>query len=272
MSILTGGLRKVCFANPANGDRVVVSKISSGSTSPEPDVITSATPSGAVFGGLNYNYTIGFFDYSQSIIDQFVTWENADTEVIAILLYDNAVRFWLDPTPISGFIDSMNMNAQDGVSPFTVNLLKGYSDPNIYLGVNFLRAAAKRNVANKTQLALTTDYTPLIRSAGTSQFRLDMGFGNFGISSSGGATLKLPFPFPGETFNIGMTTEASPASFTVASLLFNNTVVNSSTFDTDGSTNQFTVGAGAYWLSVVIPNEDIQTIFARLKGTGNTIL
>ena len=264
---LIGGLRKVCFANPANGDRVIVSNISAITETPE-EKITSDTPTGVSSGGHSYNYNISFFDAVGAT--EFEAWENADTPVIAVLLYENGVRYFLDPVPISGYLESNQMNARDGVSPFTVNMQIAYSDPYVYLSQNLLLGAVKRNADNKTQTALTTNFVPKVRISGTGTLQLNYLNNSIGNETGDALTIQFPFPFPGESFNASMDTNAGPSTFTVSSRLFNETVVNTSDFGTNGSANAFTVGASAYWLRVVIPADSLSNIYALLKATGNT--
>lgn len=266
---LIGGLEKVCFFNPVNGDRVLVHKISSEATETPEEKVTSDTPTGVVSGGKGFDYHLGFFDYTPAGDAQFTVWEQDKTPICAVLLYSNGVRYFLDPVPINGYIDSALMNSEDGVSPFSVHMMIRYSDPDVYLGNNLIRTALKRNNANKTERNFTANYVPKRLSSGTGNFRLSYASQGLGMAGGGTPTIRIPFPFPGVSFKYGVNTEGGPSTFTVSSQLFNGTVVNSETEDTGSSEYEFTIGTGAFWLAITLPNDDLSGIYARLRGTGN---
>ena len=247
MSTLTGGLRKVCIYNPVNGDRVILRSISAETELPV-EWINSDTPTGNAQGQKDINYTIHFFDADSAIRTQMETWEEADTPVCLVMLFTNAVAFELTPQSISGFIDSLATNANDGVSPFHFNYKLINHDPFSYKGVNFLWAAMKRNNSGETQFNRTANYRPeLLDGASPGQWRRDnatqtaVGIGN--------GEFVVPFPFEGETIFADIKEDTTVDDFFVRVLNFAKTQISQQVVSV-GTIHSQTIPSGGFWVTI----------------------
>ena len=247
MSKLRGGLRKVCIYNPANGDRVILHKISA-QTSLTEEWINSDTPTGNVQGQKDKEYEIHFFDADGAIQTQMEAWEEADTPVCLVLLFTNAVMYELTPQNIGGFIDSKKANARDGVSPFHFNYKLINHDPFAYKGVNFLWQVLRRNAGDKTQFAANTAYKPkLLEGANpgtwrrTGALQIDAGTGE--------GEFVIPFPFENETVFCQLKEDTEIDKYVVRTLNFAKTQISTTNVDT-GNIHPQTMGAGAFWITI----------------------
>ena len=255
MSNLIGGLKKVCVYDPGSGDRVVLFPISAATTDTPTNPITSDTPTGAVSGGKEYPYTIGFFDGTAtasgnpSYSELLESWQNNDTPVRAVLLYQNAVRFWNEDTCIDGYIESQAINARDGVSPFSISLITVRNDPDIYLGINLLWAAMRRG-ADGTQFA-DADFVPVrMVPAGDERWRvvpiIRMTVNSGTLGDPG--VIKFVFPFPGETVFFGSQTFQDPpdSPFRLIARNYAGTSLGTQTYST--GIQSFALPANTYTL------------------------
>lgn len=243
-----GGLRKVCFYDPATGDRVVVSRISSATTSTPQEKITSETPTGVTSGGDSYVYDIGFFDADPALLGQLEEWESDETPIRAVLLYENNVRFWNESKTINGFVDSQQMNARDGVSPFIVSLQSIQYDPDIYMGVNMLWAGIRRNKNNRTQFA-DADYIPKRNTvAGAEQWRINPFRMVTAAGSDNAGGIDIPFPFPGEVVYWGGDRVDSSETLTLRAISHAMATITASTASPGAAATAFTTPAGIFAL------------------------
>lgn len=262
------GLKRVCLFNPANGDRVNLNSISATSEYVQ-EVITTETGTGVISGGDDITLNVAFFDNPAGMRAQLEAWENADTPLCLVALFETGALLWNVAEPITGFIDSLEVNARDGVSPFRFSIQHIGFDPDIYFGINILRTAMKRNNAGRTQYNQQQDYIPLRRTtSGADRFQL-RATTNDGLRQTvgGTGTIRFPFPFPNVPLNFSCDTDGGPSQSTISAQLFNDTVVNSLTVDNDGANNVFTPQAGAFWFAWAYPNDQIINATLRISGT-----
>jgi hypothetical protein len=260
------GLKEVALFNPVTGDVVNLKLISSESTfNKEP--ITNETGTGAVLGGYSHTVECVFYDLSDRA--QLETWENASTELNLVGLTSTGALLWYHPTPMSGFVDSLAVNARDGVSPYRF-VLEAHGLLDIYYGMNVIRAAMKRNEDGVTQYNQTEDYLPkrvIPADAFPPDERYRIGaFGKY-VPATLNESSFLRFPFPLKaTVYVGMT---SDVQFAVRTRNFAEVEVDASVFDADGATNAFL--ADGYWLEVDhIGDETFINLFLRVAGEGYT--
>jgi hypothetical protein len=239
------GLRKVAVYDPATRDVVLLSLISPESTI-APSLVTTDTATGRVMGGADHAYTIAFFDGDTAVHDQLIQWENADTPVCLVLLFGSGVRFFSDPQPIAGFIDSLATNARDGVSPLNFSIQSIGFSRNIHYGVNVLAAATRQDLGTGLGALPNTLYRPTTQTAGA--FPVVTWGGSTGLETGDGVTFKFPFPFPNERIVFGGLTGGGD-DITLSSLEEDDTPINSESFTGSGS-DTLNTGAACFWLEL----------------------
>lgn len=196
-------IHRLSLYDPATGDVVLLNRLSTdGGYEKEP--IATEVSDGTIFGGYTHTLTAIFFDMPGGARAQLETWEEAGTELNCVGLSDTGAMLWYHPTEMTGFIDSLQTNARDGVSPFQFELTTSVPYADIYTGTNILRAAMKRNDIGRTQYDQTEKYAPLrVHIRNNASWELE----NFGITTSGsgtdGVALRFPFPMPNVPFFFG---------------------------------------------------------------------
>jgi hypothetical protein len=237
------GLRKVAVYDPVTRDVVLLSQISPES-SITPALVTTETTTGRLMGGNDHDYTIAFFDGDTAIHDQFIQWENDDTPVCMVFLFASGVRFVSDPQPITGFIDSLATNARDGVSPLTIGYQSIGFSRDIHFGVNVLGAGTRQDSATGLGALPNVLYRPTTQTGWTTD--VSRWGGGDGVEVAGGATYKIPFPFPNQNLVFGAVAGGG-VGIALSSLEEDDTPINSESFAGTGS-DTLNTGAACFWL------------------------
>lgn len=193
-------IHRLSLYDPANGDIVLLNRLATdGGYEKEP--IATEVSDGTIFGGYTHTLTAIFFDMPDGARAQLESWEEAGTELNCVGLSGTGALLWYHPTEMTGFMDSLQTNARDGVSPFQFELTTAVPYADIYTGTNILRAAMKRNNAtNRTQYDQTELYIPKRRLLNATERYALEDFGIKSTASSGVSQLQFAFPMPNVAF------------------------------------------------------------------------
>ena len=258
---IQGLLRAVIF-DPATGDKVDLRLFSPESAVPvEPR--QTETADGAIFGGRFRNIELVFFDLPTGARARLEGWENASTPIQMVALTATGVLFVLEEMPVTGFVDSLNVNARDGVSPYRVAINIEHWPHFVHYGQNFLKAVCKQRSDNRTQTDATALFIPKVRIGGLGRLVLD----EFAAPEGEAVQLKFPFPIPGVQIFVQGDTNAGPSSIAVRQLNFAGTDIGSPTgVPTTGTVVPITTDANIFSLQFDLPADDVSRIQASIRN------
>ena len=250
-------IHRLSLYDPATGDVVLLNRLSTdGGYEKEP--IATEVSDGTIFGGYTHTLTAIFFDMPDGARAQLEAWEEAGTELNCVGLSGTGALLWYHPTEMTGFMDSLQTNARDGVSPFQFELTTAVPYADIYTGTNILRAAMKRNDDGRTQYDQTAPYLPKRADVAGSgaRFRL-LQFGLETLGSPGQVDLRFAFPMPGVSLFVSVG-EADVGRFTFNQLAFGGGALDGSEANFGQVIETTTVGM-VYNLELSMP-ADAETV------------
>lgn len=246
-------IHRLSLYDPTTGDVVLINRLSTnGGYEKEP--IGKEVSDGTIFGGYTHTLTAIFFDMPDGARAQLETWEEAGTELNCVGLSGTGALLWYHPTEMTGFVDSLQTNARDGVSPFQFELTTSVPYADIYTGTNILRAAMKRNNDGRTQYDQTENYVPeRANLIGSERYQLE-GFGIKLAGGSGISELRFPFPMPNVSF-FASTTGVAGNTFEFRNLTFSGSNVGGPNITQFNEVLEAATFTGVYFLRWRVPSD-----------------